>query len=88
MPVFTFEKPVHGEGFALTNFAFGPHGIIYADDYPGGTAFEAHQQLVSVATRTSVCSGRTTTPQRSNASPVRARLRFGIWKHSARMPGG
>jgi hypothetical protein len=48
VPEFVFDSPVGGESFPLTYFAFGPHGTIYADDYPGGTAFEAHQQLVSV----------------------------------------
>jgi hypothetical protein len=48
VPAFTFGMPVRGESFPLTYFVFGPHGTIYADDYPGGTAFEAHQQLVSV----------------------------------------
>jgi hypothetical protein len=38
VPAFTFGMPVRGESFPP----------IYADDYPGGTAFEAHQQLVSV----------------------------------------
>ncbi|MGC1239593.1 MAG: hypothetical protein WA860_12485 [Acidimicrobiales bacterium] len=45
--VFEFDK-VRGEYFSLTNFAFGPHGSIYADDIPGNSGFEAHQQLVSV----------------------------------------
>jgi hypothetical protein len=39
--------PAFGFDFPLIHFAFGRHGIVYADDYPGGTAFEAHQQLVS-----------------------------------------
>jgi hypothetical protein len=29
--------------------AAGPHRTVYADDIPGGVAFEAHQQLVSVS---------------------------------------
>jgi len=42
VPTFEFGFPL------LIHFAFGAHGIVYADDYPGGTAFEAHQRLVSV----------------------------------------
>jgi hypothetical protein len=45
---FVFNK-VHGEYFYLSNFAFGPHGSLYADDLSGDTGFEAHQQLVSVS---------------------------------------
>jgi hypothetical protein len=45
VPVESFGGPLRGQAFPLTYFAFGPHGTIYADDYPGGTAFEAHQQL-------------------------------------------
>jgi len=40
--------PTFRIGFPLIHFAFGPHGTFYADDYPGGTAFEKHQKLVSV----------------------------------------
>ena len=40
--------PTFQFGFPLIHFAFGAHGTTYADDYAGGTAFEAHQQLVSV----------------------------------------
>jgi hypothetical protein len=36
-----------GEYFWLTNFAFGPGGVVYADEVPGDIGFEAHQQLVS-----------------------------------------
>ncbi len=43
-----FHNTVHGEYFAPTYFAFGPHGLIYADELPGDAGFEAHQQLVSV----------------------------------------
>jgi hypothetical protein len=46
--VFSFGK-VAGENFLLTNFAFGPHGVLYADEIPGGISFEARQQLVSVS---------------------------------------
>ena len=45
---FVFNK-MHGEYFYLSNFAFGPHGFLYADDLAGDTGFEAHQQLVSVS---------------------------------------
>ncbi len=31
--------------FWLTYFAFGPGGELYADEIPGGSAFERHQQL-------------------------------------------
>jgi hypothetical protein len=46
--VFTFVKRVNGEFFWLTYFAFGPGGTTYADEIPGGQAFEAQQQLVAV----------------------------------------
>jgi hypothetical protein len=47
--VFTFgNRRVNGEYFWLTYFAFGPGGTIYADEIPGGSAFETQQQLVSV----------------------------------------
>jgi hypothetical protein len=39
---------VHGEYFWLTSFAFGPRGVIYADELPGNGGFERHQQLISV----------------------------------------
>jgi hypothetical protein len=42
-------QAVRGEFFWLTYFAFGPHGTLYADEIPGGQAFEARQQLLSVA---------------------------------------
>jgi len=48
VPVFTLVKRVNGEFFWLTYFAFGPGGTTYADEIPGGQAFEAQQQLVSV----------------------------------------
>jgi len=47
-PAFTFGKRVDGEYFWLTYFAFGPGGATYADEIPGGSAFETQQQLVSV----------------------------------------
>jgi hypothetical protein len=41
--------------FWLTYFAFGPGGTIYADEIPGGSAFEKFQQLRAVrGSRTSV----------------------------------
>lgn len=48
VPTFTFNQTLFGEYFSPTYFAYGPHGIIYADEMPGGVGFEAHQQLVSV----------------------------------------
>ena len=41
-------RPVDGESVLPLYFAFSPSGTLYADDEPGGSAFEAHQQLVSV----------------------------------------
>jgi hypothetical protein len=49
VPTFRFTKPIRGEYFWLTYFAFGPNGTLYADEIPGDSAFEVHQQLVSVA---------------------------------------
>jgi hypothetical protein len=48
VPIFIFGGRVHGEYFALTYFAFGANGAIYADEIPGAIGDEAHQQLVSV----------------------------------------
>jgi hypothetical protein len=48
VPAFTFAKPVNGQNFRPSSFAFGPTGTIYADDLPGNIGFEAHQQLLSV----------------------------------------
>jgi hypothetical protein len=45
---FAFTKPVHGEYFWPTYFASGRSGVIYLDEIPGDSAYEAHQQLVSV----------------------------------------
>lgn len=42
---------VFPERFWLTYFAFGPGGVIYADELPGGIGFEAHQQLAEVRDR-------------------------------------
>ena len=42
------SNAVHGEYFAPTYFAFGPHGLVYADELLGDAGFEAHQQLISV----------------------------------------
>ncbi len=47
-PAVTFVKRANGEFVWLTYFAFGPGGTTYADEIPGGRAFEAQQQLVSV----------------------------------------
>jgi hypothetical protein len=49
-----FSQRVRGEFFWLTNFAFGPHGTLYADEIPGGRAFETHQQLVAVNSHVSL----------------------------------
>jgi hypothetical protein len=38
-----------GEAFTPLNFAFSPGGRLYADDEPGGGAFDAHQRLWSVS---------------------------------------
>jgi hypothetical protein len=37
------------EDFWLTYFAFGPNGVMYADEIPGGVGFETRQQLVEVS---------------------------------------
>ena len=42
-------RPMDGESVLPLYFAFSPSGTLYADDEPGGTAFDAHQQLVSVS---------------------------------------
>jgi len=49
VPAHLFGQTIRGQYFELTYFAFGPRGTIYADDIPGGGAFEAHQQLLSVS---------------------------------------
>lgn len=46
---FKFTSRLGGEYFWLTYFAFAPNGTMYADEIPGNSAFEARQQLVSVA---------------------------------------
>ena len=46
-PAFAFTSWGAGEYFWLNYFAFGPHGILYADELPSGNGFEARQQLVS-----------------------------------------
>jgi serine/threonine-protein kinase len=45
---YSFTQQILGQYFFLTHFAFAPDGTVYADDIPGGTGFEANQQLVSV----------------------------------------
>jgi hypothetical protein len=45
---FAFTKPVRGEYFWPTYFTFGPNGVVYLDEIRGDSAYEAHQQLVSV----------------------------------------
>jgi hypothetical protein len=49
VPTFSFSTALHGGYFTLTYFAFAPSGTIYADEIPGNTGFEAHQQLLSVS---------------------------------------
>ncbi len=39
---------MHGEYFWPTYFVFSPTGVFYSDEIPGDSAYEAHQQLVSV----------------------------------------
>jgi hypothetical protein len=51
VPTLTFSRAVHREYFELTYFAFAPSGTIYADETPGNTGFEDHQQLLSVTRR-------------------------------------
>ena len=46
---YSFTTSLRGQYFWLTNFALGPHGVMYADDVWGGVGFETHQQLVSVS---------------------------------------
>ena len=46
---YNLNVSVHGEYFWLTSFAFGPRGVIYADELPGNGGFERHQQLVMFA---------------------------------------
>jgi hypothetical protein len=48
VPTYPISTTVRGQYFFLNYFAFGPHGVIYADDIPGGGGFEKHQQLLSV----------------------------------------
>jgi hypothetical protein len=44
----TINSRTAGEYFSLTYFALSPDGKLYADDIPGNTGDEAHQQLLSV----------------------------------------
>ncbi len=48
-PAYTFTRPLDGEYFWLTYYALAPSGAIYADEIPGGSAFEARQQLISLS---------------------------------------
>lgn len=43
------SRPLRGQAFAPRYIAFSPNGTLYTDDEPGGTAFEAHQQLLSTS---------------------------------------
>jgi hypothetical protein len=43
--VATYSFPPTGSGFWLTYFSFGADGAVYADEIPGGSAFERYQQL-------------------------------------------
>jgi hypothetical protein len=45
----SLSRPLLGQVLLPLYFAFGPNGTLYADDEPGGTAFEAHQQLLSIS---------------------------------------
>ncbi len=49
VPTFRFSKVIHGDYFWLTYFAFAASGSLYADEIPGNTGFEDHQQLLSVS---------------------------------------
>jgi hypothetical protein len=49
VPIVKFSRDMRREYFWLTYFAFAPNGTIYADEIPGDTGFEAHQQLLSVS---------------------------------------
>jgi hypothetical protein len=44
VPAYAFPQTTRA-GFWLTYFAFGPAGTVYADEIPGGSAFERYQQL-------------------------------------------
>jgi hypothetical protein len=39
---------VGAQGFWPTNFTFGPHGTLYADELPGNQGFETRQELILV----------------------------------------
>lgn len=41
-------RPLRGQAFSPLYIAFSPNGTLYTDDERGGTAFEAHQQLLSI----------------------------------------
>jgi hypothetical protein len=43
------SRPLHDEAFLPLYFAFSPKGTLYADDEPGGIAFDAHQRLWSIS---------------------------------------
>ena len=36
------------QGFWPTNFAFGPHGALFADELPGNQGFESRQEFISI----------------------------------------
>ncbi len=46
--LFHFGLGERDDAFFMASFAFGPRGVVYADEIPGGEGFEAHQQLVVV----------------------------------------
>jgi hypothetical protein len=48
VPAYNLNRLVDGEYFFMTSYAFGPKGTIYADEIPGGGAFEAHEQLIAL----------------------------------------
>jgi len=43
------SRPLHGQVLLPLYFAFGPYGALYADDEPGRTASDVHQQLLSIS---------------------------------------
>jgi hypothetical protein len=49
VPTSGLLQPIRGGSyFWLTNFAFAPNGVVYADEIPGGGGFEHYQQLIAV----------------------------------------
>jgi hypothetical protein len=48
IPAFGFNQTIRGQYFPTRYFAFSESGALYADDVPGNTGFEAHQQLLKL----------------------------------------